>query len=101
MHAIFSFLLRLVLIAAGLLVALSLTVAGLLLLVLWLLRSAWARLTGQPVMPFVMRMDPRAGFGRVFRPNVDPRAGQVPSARPGHRETIPDVEDVEAKPPRQ
>ena len=53
--------------------ALSLVFAAMLLLLvvigftLWGLRSVWRKLTGQVVTPFVMRMNPRAGFGQVYR----------------------------------
>lgn len=60
----------------------------------WLLRYAWARLTGRSVTPFVMRVDPRAGFATVWR-----RAPSAAPSRPQQQE-IGDVTDVEAKPPR-
>ena len=91
------FVLRLVLLAAGLVFAAALLVALMLLVAFWMLRAAWAKLTGRPVMPFVMRMNPRSGFEHVFR------AGQgmqrQPPQPPGRRE-IADVTDVEPKEPR-
>lgn len=59
-----KFLFRFVLFVFGLVLAASLATAVLLLASLWLLRAGWARLTGRPVTPWVMRFDPRAGFGR-------------------------------------
>ena len=87
-----TFILRLVLFIAGLVFAASLAVAFLLLLLLWGLRAAWARLTGRPVSPFVMRINPRGGFDRMFR--RAPQPGRAPGSR------VDDVTDVEAKPPR-
>ncbi len=87
--------LRLVLIVAGLIFAAALLVALLLLVAFWMLRAAWARLTGQPVTPFVMRMSPRSGFEHVFR------AGQgmqrPPAPQPPGRRDIADITDVEPK----
>jgi len=92
MQALLNFLIRLVLLAAGLVFAASLAVAVVLGLALWTLRQGWARLTGRPVTPFVMRVDPRGGFDRMAR--------RAPAAKPHARE-IGDVTDVEAKPPRE
>lgn len=78
------FVLRLVLLAAGLVFAASLLVVLLLLTTVWLLRAGWARITGQPVTPWVMRVDPRAGWRRATR------------SRP-QRATPADVTDVEVK----
>ena len=101
-NKVFGFLLRLVLIAAGLLFAASLAVVVLLLAALWGLRYLWARLTGQPVLPFVMRVDPRGGFNRMYRARQQKGARTVddgPAATPG-RERALDVTDVEPKLPR-
>jgi hypothetical protein len=78
-----NFLLRLVLFFLGLLFAASLAVAVLLLAAVWGLRYGWARLTGQPVQPWVMRFDPRHGFDRfraAARP-AEPTAADVAAAR--------------------
>ena len=76
MPTLMNFLLRLFLLAAGLLFAASLAVAFVLMLALWSLRAGWARLTGRPVMPFIIRIDPRGGFERMYR-----RAGEGGAAR--------------------
>lgn len=62
-----SLLLRLVVIAMGLVLFASLLVAAMLLALVWVLRAGWARLTGRPVTPWVMGVDPRTGFSTVFR----------------------------------
>ena len=99
MPTFLTFLLRVFMVAASLLFAASLAVAFVLMAALWCVRGAWARLTGRPAMPFMMRMDPRAGFDRMYRrpqaASRTPRADAVqPGARPG------DVTDVEARSPR-
>jgi len=90
MPALMSFILRIVLLAAGLIFAASLALAFVALLVGWTLRSAWAKLAGRPVTPFVIRINPRNGFDRRT-----PRADSAQPMRP-----IPDVTDVEPKSPR-
>ena len=78
-----NFLFRLVFFAFGLLFALALTVALLLLAAVWGLRYFWARLTGRPIQPWVMRFDPRGGFDRfraAARP-AEPTAADVVGAR--------------------
>ena len=59
--------LRVVVLAMGVVVFLSLLAAVLVLALVWGLRAAWARITGKPVTPWVMRMDPRTGFSTAFR----------------------------------
>jgi len=94
MMSLFSFVLRLLLVLASLVFALSLALAAALVLVLWGLRALWAKLTGQAVRPMVMRIDPRAGFGRVYRgAAASPGAARGPAA-------LHDVTDVEVKSPR-
>lgn len=95
MQGISGFFLRLVLLAAGLVFALSLLLAACVLLLFWGLRAAWARLTGQPVVPFVMRMDPRSGFAHVFRARQEAR--HEPQASSARRADPGDVTDVEIK----
>jgi hypothetical protein len=98
MASLFSFVLRLFLLLAGLVFAISLALAVAVLLLGWGLRSLWARLTGRRVAPFVMRIDPRDGFAQVYR-----RAGGAPGSA-GHGSAAPtlhDVTDVEPKSPRR
>lgn len=89
------FVLRLVLLAAGLVFAASLLVAMLLLAMVWVLRAGWARLTGRPVTPWVMRVDPRAGWQRATRAGPWAPAARAPG--PQQRATPADVTDVEVK----
>ena len=96
MPFLLNFLLRIFLIAAGLVFAAAVVVAFAFVLVLWSLRALWARLTGRPVMPFVMRMRPGDAFTGMYRraqqPSRTPRADAV---RPGG--TRSDVTDVQAR----
>jgi len=94
------FLTRLVLLAVGLVVAASLAFAGLVLLAGWGLYAGWARLTGRPIMPFSMRFDPRAGFGRFYQASAassqrgsrTPRADANRAAAPRRELGVTDVE---------
>ncbi|MFM9880013.1 MAG: hypothetical protein ACKVOO_06350 [Burkholderiaceae bacterium] len=89
MHAVFRFFLRLVLLLSGLVFAASLLLAVLVMLVFWAIRRLWAGITGQPLAPFVMKINPRAGFGQVFDAAVPRRTRPAPAA--------PEVTDVEVK----
>jgi flagellar biosynthesis protein FlhB len=86
-----NFLLRLLLVIAGLIFAVSLAVAMVILLLVWAVRALWFKLTGRSVSPFVMRMNPLAGFEQVFR------QGSKDSAQSPRRK-LDDVTDVEPKP---
>lgn len=100
------FVLRVVFFLAGLLFAASLLAAVFVIAALWGLRALWARLTGRPVTPWVMRMDPRAGFHRFA--DRAPAAAPEPSgaeraaarARGQGREVV-DVEDVRPREPER
>jgi hypothetical protein len=100
MPTFLSFVLRVFLVAAGLLFAASLAVAFVLMALAWSVRSAWAKLAGRPVIPFMMRIDPRAGFDRMYRrprqtTSRTPRADAIQAGT-----TLGDVTDVEARSPR-
>lgn len=100
MNTVFRFLMRLVLVVAALVFALSLLLALLVVLALWGLRALWAKLTGRPVVPFVMRFDPRGGFGRVYRGaqyGSSHSGVSTPTTGPSRRPVIGDVTDVEPK----
>ena len=96
MPTFLSFLLRLFLIAAGLLFAASLAAAAVLMLGVWGVRAAWAKLTGRPVVPFIIRINPRGGFERMYRrAGEGSRTPRADSIHPGRK--IGDVTDVEPK----
>ncbi len=98
MNSLSSFVLRLLLLVAGLVFAISLALAALVVLAVWGLRVLWAKLTGRPIVPFVMRFDPRNGFGRVYRHGG--HAASAPSRSTTGSATPHDVTDVEPKGPR-
>lgn len=85
MQGLLNLLLRLALLAAGLVFAAALLLAALLLVAVWGLRYLWARISGRPVTPFVMRMDPRSGFSRVYRG----RGGAPGEGAPGFGTGVP------------
>lgn len=101
MPVLLTFLLRLLLVATGLVFAASLAVAAALMLTLWGARALWAKLTGKPVIPFVIRVGPLGGFDRVYRSRRDamwPDVDASPRA-PRAIADIADVTDVEPKAP--
>jgi hypothetical protein len=99
MRTILTFLLRLVFVAAGLVFAASLAVVFAAVLAVWALRAGWSKLTGSPTSPFVFRIDPRAGFDRMYRrAQADSPTPRADAVRPGQR--ISDVVDVEPREPR-
>ena len=79
----FNFLLRVVLFLMGLVFAASIAFAVMLLAGLWGLRYGWAKLTGQPVNPWVMRFRPGQGFDafRAAARTGEPSAADVTAAR--------------------
>ena len=62
---------RVVAVAMGLVLFLSLLAAAMVLALVWLLRAFWARLTGRPLATpwsaWMTRVDPRTGFRTVYR----------------------------------
>ena len=85
--------LRLVVLAMGVLFFLSLLAAAAVLAVVWGLRALWARLTGRPVTPWVMRMDPRTGWSTVYRSTARWTAQRPEQPRRDDRD-VTDVTDV-------
>jgi hypothetical protein len=78
-----NFVLRVLLFLMGLVFAASLACAVLVFAGIWGLRYGWARLTGKPVKPWVMRFHPGQGFDRfraAARP-AEPSASDVANAR--------------------
>lgn len=96
-----SFFLRLLLLVAGLVFAASVAVLVAAMAALWLLRAAWAKLTGRSVTPFVVRMGAGRAFEEMMRrapaseASRTPRADSVGALRP----RVADVTDVEPRPP--
>ena len=90
---------RVVAVAMGLVLFMSLLAAAMLLALVWLLRAFWARLTGRPVNPWVMRMDPRTAFRAAGRwSSAGHRAEEAAAAhRGGVLPGAAEVTDVEAR----
>ena len=58
---------RAVLLIMGLVFFASLLLATVVLLALWAVRAAWARLTGRPVQPWVFQFKPKTHWNRFTR----------------------------------
>lgn len=83
-----GFVVRVGLLLAALVFFASLMVAGLLVLLVWLLRALWAKLTGQPVRPWTFQMNRQAVWQRF---------NQGGFGQPGRAAPMPDsVVDVAA-----
>lgn len=85
---------RVLLVAMGLVFFASLLCVVLVLAALWGVRAAWAKLTGQPVSPWVMRVNPGAGWNRAYQAADRWRPG---AARPAASRDLSDVTDVTVK----
>lgn len=59
-----GFVVRVGLLLAGLVFFASLIAAGFVVLILWLLRALWAKLTGQPVSPWTFQVNRQAMWQR-------------------------------------
>ena len=94
-----NFLLRIFLVIAGLVFAVSAGLAALLMVAFWGVRAVWAKLTGKTVTPFIVRIDPRRGFDAMYRGRTEEesRTPRADSIQPGRK--IPDVTDVEPRAP--
>ena len=86
--------LRLVVFAMGVLFFLSLVAAVAVLALVWGARALWARLTGRPVTPWVMRMDPRTGWSTVYRSTARWTAKTPDEQRRGESAPAHDITDV-------
>lgn len=94
LERIFKFIVRLVLLGAGLAFALLMFALALLGLLFWSLRAFWARITGRPVEPLVFTVLRKAQWERFYRQNKSTA------------QSAAEVVDVEAKtvdepPPRR
>lgn len=98
MQTVLTFILRLVFVVAGLVFAASLAVVFAAVLAVWALRAGWSKLTGKPVNPLGMHIDPRGAFEHMYRraeqPSRTPRADAV---KPGRG--TGDVVDVKPREP--
>lgn len=88
--------LRLLVVVMGAVLFLSLLAAAGVLALAWGIRLLWARLTGRPAMPWVMRMDPRHGFSTVYRSTARWTSHTASKAR-SSVSRLGDVTDVEPR----
>ena len=96
-YQIFRLVFRISLLLAGLVLVGCLLAVAVLLLGLWLVRALWARLTGQPISPWVFRVDPRAKWDRFHRGPGKREQDLGRAARPGSGQVTgvtPDLADV-------
>jgi hypothetical protein len=82
-----GFVVRVGLILAGAVFFASLLAAGLLVLLLWLLRALWAKLTGQPVSPWTFQVNRQAMWQRFNQ-----RGFGQPGAAGAHAADVVDVQ---------
>lgn len=88
--------LRLVLVAAAVVLAVCVLFVVAVLLCLWGLRRTWARLTGRPVAPWHMGLNPGARFQQARQ--AYSAAGKWSPRRPAEpARKAADVTDVEAR----
>lgn len=85
--------LRLGLLAAALVFLVSLLFAASLLLMLWLVRALWAKLTGRPVQPWVFKMHRADLWQRAYRATA-PEASRGKSSMDVIDAEVTDVTDV-------
>jgi len=103
-NALLGLVVRLVLFLAGLVFIASLVSLGLVLLLVWMLRYFWARLTGQAVTPWVFRFNrqpPWQRSGRGFGFGSPPQHPQddVVDAEVCDVTVVTDVEPKRIEPP--
>ena len=91
---------RLSLLVAALIFMAGLLFVAALLLSLWLLRALWAKLTGQPVKPWVFKMNRADLWQRAYRGTTSGASrGQAPMDVIDAEVTdVTDVTDVREKP---
>lgn len=104
-RSLLALMVRLGLLLAGLVFFASVLAAGTVLLMVWLLRGLWAKVTGQPVRPWVFQMNRRppwqqgdrgTGFGGAQAPSSD----NVIDAEARDVTVVTDVEPKRIDPPR-
>ena len=92
------FVIRVVVLAIGLVVTASLLLVVATLALLWGLRALWAKLTGQPLTPWVMRVNPRARWHQASHAASRWQAStKPPGGKSGTGRDLADVTDVQVK----
>ena len=90
--------LRLVVVAMGAVLFLSVLAVACVLVLAWGLRLAWARVTGRPVAPW-RQVDPRGAWSRATRSTARWTAHAAGTARAGgaRLREVADVTDVQVR----
>lgn len=97
MDVFFQVLTRIILLLAGALFFVALFFIGLVVLMLWVLRSLWYKVTGRKPPGFGgFRFNPRQGFG-YFYSRTSTKADKDSSAPRRSQRPLEDVTDVEVK----
>lgn len=92
------FLVRVVVLAMGLVFAASLLLLVVALAIMWGLSALWAKLTGQPMTPWVMRVNSRTGWSKASQAASRWRsAARQPKSWTGTDREVADVTDVQIK----
>ena len=92
---LFRFLLRLVLLAVGLVFVASLFVMIGVFAVIWLFSALLAKLSGRPAPPWQMRFNVRGQWNRFNQARPGPAATGAAPTRAS--QALPDITDVEPK----
>jgi hypothetical protein len=96
--SVLGVMLRLGLLLAGLVFFVSLMVMAAVVLMLWLMRALWAKLTGQTVQPWVFKMNRHPPWQHGGFPGTPPnRADNLVDAEVRVRPDDGDVTDVQVK----
>jgi hypothetical protein len=93
---IVGFILRLLLLLLGLVFFAALLSMALFVLLLWLLRALWAKLTGQPVAPWRFEINRQAAWQRFYPKAAGSAADRTRGAAVVDVEAT-DITDVEPK----
>lgn len=88
---VFSLILRVALLLAGLVFVASLLLVAGLVLSVWLVRALWARLTGKPVAPWTFQVNRQAMWGKFYR------QGRPGASVPRDDSNVIDVEPKQIK----
>lgn len=92
-----GFVVRVGLLLAGLVFFASLLVAALVLLLVWLLRALWAKITGQTVQPWTFSINRQAVWQRFYARGSEPRRrpSYPEAAHPTEGHQTGDASDVD------
>lgn len=96
-RSLLGWVVRLGLLLAGLVFFASLLAAGMLLLLVWLMRALWAKVTGQPVRPWVFQMNRRPPWQQSHQGGGSGRTQSSADVIDAEARDVSVVTDVEPK----